>query len=73
MTSTEEQLAVIGFGKERRESSCWHTVRLGPPVLRTRSAGGQLDPADSRALALWRGVLAREPRTSPYRVRRVTR
>ena len=72
MTSAEEQLTMIGFGKERREVPCWRGVRLGPPVFRARGREGAPDPADSRALALWREVLARNPRPSPYRIRRVS-
>ena len=73
MTSAEEQLAMIGFGRERRETSCWRAVRLDPPVLPTRSAPDAPDPAHSRALELWREVLSRNPRPSPYRIRRVAR
>ena len=72
MTSAEEQLATIGFGRERRDSPCWRTARLDPPVFKARSPE-KPDPAHSRALALWREVLARNPRPSPYRIRRVAR
>jgi hypothetical protein len=71
MTSAEEQLAMIGFGRERRDTPCWRSVRLGSPVFRARGAEVAPDPANSRVLALWREVLAREPRPSPYRIRRV--
>lgn len=71
MTRAEEQLATIGFGRGRRDACCWSTQRLGPPVLATRGPDGEPDPADSRALRLWREVLARNPRPSPYRIRRV--
>ena len=71
MTSAEEQLAMIGFGKEGRELPCWRTVRIGAPVFRARRPEDAQEPAHSRALALWREVLARNPRPSPYRIRRV--
>ena len=70
MTSAEEQLTMIGFGRERREAPCWHAVRLDPPVFRARGRDAAPEPAESRALALWREVLARNPRPSPYRIRR---
>ena len=70
MTRAEEQLKTIGFGRQRREAVCWRTERVGPPVLPGQDRRDQ-DPADSRALALWREVLARNPRPSPYRIRRV--
>jgi hypothetical protein len=73
MTSAEEQLTMIGFGQSRRETACWRAVRLDAPVFRARSSQERLDPANSRALRLWREVLAREPRPSPYRIRRVAR
>ena len=72
MTSAEEQLAMIGFGRGRRDKACWRTNRLGPPVFRASAPKNVPDPAHSRALALWRQVLARNPRPSPYRIRRVT-
>jgi hypothetical protein len=71
MTSAEEQLALIGFGREGRETPCWRSVRLDPPAFRKGSPEDAPDPAQSRALALWREVLARGSRPSPYRIRRV--
>jgi hypothetical protein len=71
MTSAEEQLAMIGFGRGRRETACWRAVRLDPPVFAARAAEAAQEPAHSRALLLWREVLARNPRPSPYRIRRV--
>jgi hypothetical protein len=73
MTSAEEQLAMIGFGKGRRETACWRTERLDRPVFRANSSKDAPDPAHSRSLLLWREVLARNPRPSPYRIRRVAR
>ena len=73
MTSAEEQLAMIGFGKRRRETACWRAVRLDPPVVRGRGPDHAPDPAQSRAVLLWRELLARNPRPSPYRIRRVAR
>jgi hypothetical protein len=73
MTSAEEQLAMIGFGRRRRDNACWRTDRLGPPVLRASDPKDAPDPAHSPALLLWREVLARNPRPSPYRIRRVAR
>jgi hypothetical protein len=72
MTSAEEQLTTLGFGRGRRETPCWRAVRADPPVCRARHDDAP-DPADSRALALWRQVLARDPRPSPYRIRRVAK
>ena len=71
MTSAEEQLTTLGFGRGRREAPCWRAVRIDPPVFRARARDDAPEPADSRALALWRQVLARDPRPSPYRIRRV--
>jgi len=71
MTSAEEQLAMIGFGREGRDLPCWRTARIGPPVLKARRPEAAPDPAHSAGLALWREVLARNPRPSPYRIRRV--
>jgi hypothetical protein len=71
MTSAEEQLAMIGFGRECREPVCWRTRRLDPPRFPTRGHDDDPDPSDSRALERWRRVLARNPRPSPYRIRRV--
>jgi hypothetical protein len=73
MTSAEEQLAMIGFGRGRRDTACWRTDRLGAAVCRASDPKNAPDPAHSRALALWREVLARNPRPSPYRIRRVAR
>ena len=71
MTSAEEQLTTLGFGRGRREVPCWRAVRIDSPVFRGRARDITTDPADSGALALWRQVLARDPRPSPYRIRRV--
>ena len=71
MTSAEEHLAMIGFGSKRHESPCWRSVRLDLPVAKARGREEAPDPAHSRALALWREVLAHSPRPSPYRIRRV--
>jgi hypothetical protein len=71
MTSAEERLAMIGFGREPPESPCWRSVRVGSPAFRARSRENAPDPALSRALARWREVLGRNPRPSPYRIRRV--
>ena len=71
MTSAEEQLAMIGFCTDGRESPCWRTVRVGSPLVKARRPEAAPDPAHSAALALWREVLARNPRPSPYRIRRV--
>jgi hypothetical protein len=73
MTSAERQLKTIGFGRQRREPVCWRAVRLDPPVRPAHDCSEDQEPADSRALALWREVLARNPRPSPYRIRRVAR
>ena len=72
MTSAEEQLAMIGFGRSRRETVCWRAVRLDGPFFQARGPEEKPDPANSRALQVWREVLARNRRPSPYRIRRVS-
>ncbi|HEV8031225.1 MAG TPA: hypothetical protein VGP42_09445 [Stellaceae bacterium] len=70
MKTAEEQLAAIGFGTVRREPACWRTVRLGPPVPDDGPARSGLEPSCSRSLLRWRGLLAKSPRPSPYRISR---
>ncbi len=71
MTSAEQELATIGFGKPRSEPACWRTARLDPPVFPARDARvAATEPSCSRALMRWRDKLARNPRPSPYRISR---
>ena len=70
MKTTEEQLAAIGFGRVRREPTCWRAVRLGPPALDDRLIQSGLEPSCSRSLLRWRDLLAKSPRPSPYRISR---
>jgi len=68
MESAEERLAIIGYGRRRGEPACWRAVRVDPPA---RRIDNPQDPSHSRALALWREVLARNSRPSPYRISRI--
>jgi hypothetical protein len=67
MTSAEQQLARIGFGRRSSERPCWRVVRLDEPAGRDVATA----PECSCALMRWRVLLAREARQSPYRVSRV--
>ena len=70
MENAEEQLAAIGFARNRAEPTCWRAVRLGVPVSATGRAEAGLEPACSRLLLRWRELLARSPVAPPYRISR---
>lgn len=73
LVAVAEDLAAIGFGKSRREPSCWRAVRLGsaPPAQDTVQV--EPEPSCSRALLRWRDLLAGGPHPSPYRISRADR
>jgi hypothetical protein len=70
MENTDEQLAAIGFARNRKEPDCWRAVRLDAPVFATRPAEAGSEPACSRPLARWRELPARSPIAPPYRISR---
>ena len=70
MKTTEQQLAAIGFDRNRREPACWRAVRLDGPGFPARPAETGAEPASSRTLLRWREILARDPVASPYRISR---
>jgi hypothetical protein len=70
MKNAEEQLAAVGFGRNRREPACWRVVRLDGPVSRARPVESGAEPAGSRTLMRWREILARKPVAPPYRISR---
>jgi hypothetical protein len=70
MTNIEEQLASIGFGRNRRPPDCWRAVRLDRPASPSNAPEAEREPACSRDLLRWRALLARSPRPSPYRISR---
>jgi hypothetical protein len=70
MKNAEEELASIGFGRNRGEPVCWRAVRLDGPTFSARAPRAGPEPACSRALAHWRELLARSPDPSPYRISR---
>jgi hypothetical protein len=70
MERTREQFAAaIGFAATVREPDCWHVERIEPPGLSAPAGPG--DPSRSRALALWRRRLARQPLPAGYRISRI--
>ena len=73
MKNVEEQLAAIGFGRNRGEPACWRAVRLDGPEFPARPAETGTEPASSRTLMRWREILARDPVASPYRISRADR
>ena len=70
MKNPEEQLAAIGFNRNRGEPVCWRTVRLDGPVFSPRPSGVRPDPSCSRSLLRWREILASDQGASPYRISR---
>jgi hypothetical protein len=71
MTNTEKQLARIGFAVPRREAACWRAVRLEAPQEAAHRASTGPEPECSRPLRYWRGLLARHPLPSAYRISRI--
>jgi hypothetical protein len=69
MQNTEERLLAIGFGGPYSNPVCWRVARIKRALPR-RFTETAPDPAHSRFLRQWCDVLAREPRPSPYRIRR---
>jgi hypothetical protein len=70
MQNTEERLRAIGFGGLYNDPVRWRVARVKRALSR-RLVETAPDPACSRVLLQWRAVLATEPRSSPYRIRRV--
>ena len=70
MKSADEQLAAIGFARNRREPAYWRTVRLGGPIFSVDRAEAGPEPARSRDLMHWRELLARGPVAPSYRISR---
>ena len=70
MKNPEEQLAAIGFKRNRGEPVCWRTVRLDGPVFSARPSRVGPDPSCSRSLLRWREILASDQVASPYRISR---
>jgi hypothetical protein len=70
MKDAREELAAIGFGRNRREPARWRAVRLDGPEFRARPAETGTEPASSRSLKCWRKILGRDPVSSPYRISR---
>jgi hypothetical protein len=68
MKNLEEELASIGFGRNRRDRVCWRAERLDGPVFSARARDAKPEPACSRALARWRELLTQSPVASPYRI-----
>lgn len=73
MKHAEEQLAAIGFGRNRREPACWRSVRLDGSGFPAPPAETGAEPAYSRTLMRWREILARDPVAPAYRISRADR
>jgi hypothetical protein len=73
MKDIEEELAAIGFGRNRRDPADWHAERLDGGAFSARRPEERAKPACSRALMRWRELLARNPAASPYRIFRAER
>jgi hypothetical protein len=70
MKKIEEELASIGFGRNRGDPAGWRSERLAGPAFSVRALDARPEPACSRALARWRELLARSAVASPYRISR---
>jgi hypothetical protein len=70
MENAEQQLAAIGFARNRGEPAYWRAVRLGELIFSVGPAAPDPEPACSRRLARWRELLARSPVAPSYRISR---
>jgi hypothetical protein len=68
MKNIEDELASIGFGRDRGEPAGWRAERLDGPVFPARALDARPEPACSRALMRWRELLAHTPVASSYRI-----